>query len=412
MPKKIIPLSDIKIRTAKIKEKDYKIFDGEGLFILITKSGGKLWRLKYRYNNKEKSIALGTYPAVSLKDARNLKDEYKSLLAKEIDPSEYKKEKKEQIYREKNKDLNTFYKVSQEWLENYKSNVSENYHLKLDRHLENYIYPYIKNKSIEEVSRQDLIKILQELKKKGILETANRTYMLLNKIYKYATTLNYVKHNILSDIEKETILGKITKQNYPTLTKEKDIKGLLLAIDDYIGNPSTKMALKMLPYVFVRSENIRHCEWVEIDFKNKEWIIPASKMKIKKEFVLPLPDQVIKILKEVEEYKLDDKYVFPSFKYKNRPMSDNTLIAALRRMGYASHELVIHSFRSIFSTIAYENANIESGHNYTSEVIEELLAHTETNRVKAAYNHASYKEAKRGLIVWYGNYLDKLKENK
>lgn len=411
MPRKIIPLSDMKIRTAKEKDKDYKLFDGEGLYILITKSGGKLWRLKYRFNNKEKSIALGSYPAVSLKDARNLKDEYKSLLSKSIDPPEYKKDKKEEFSREKNKEINTFYKVSQEWLENYKPNVSEDYHLKLDKHLENYIYPYIKNKSIIEVTRQDLIKILQDLKKKGILETANRTYMLLNKIFKYATTLTYTKHNIVSDIEKEVILGKLTKQNYPTLTKEKDIKGLLLAIDDYQGEFSTKMALKMLPYVFVRNENIRYCEWSEIDFKNKEWIIPASKMKIKKEFILPLSDQVIKILKDVEEYKFDDKYVFPSSRDKTRPMSDNTLISALRRMGYSSEELVVHSFRSIFSTIAHEYANKENGHNYTPEVIEELLAHTETNRVKAAYNHATYKEAKRGLIVWYANFLDKLKEN-
>jgi integrase len=183
----------------------------------------------------------------------------------------------------------------------------------------------------------------------------------------------------------------------------------LLAIDEYSGDYTTKMALKMLPYVFVRSYNIRHCKWDEIDFKNKLWIIPANKMKTKIEFILPLPKQVIEILEEVKEYTEDSKYVFPSFRAKDRPMSDNTMISALRRMGFTKEEFVPHSFRAMFSTIAYESANTKDGHNFTGEVIEALLAHKEINKIKAAYNRASYKEAMANLMDWYANYLDGVK---
>ena len=317
-----------------------------------------------------------------------------------------KKSKLEKIKFEEKKKENTFYKVSQEWHQNYKTEVSENYHIKLDRALENYLYPYIKNKPIEEITRLDIIEILQGLKNKGLIDTASRVFMLLNKIYKYAVTLEYVPHNIIADIEQKNILGKREKNHYPTFTKKEDIKGLLLAIDEYSGDYTTKMALKMLPFVFVRSFNIRHCEWSEIDFENKEWLIPASKMKTKSEFILPLSNYVIELLTEVKRFTSNSKYVFASFKDKNRPMSENTLISALRRMGYTKEEFVPHSFRAMFSTIAYENMN---EHQCSGEVIEALLAHKETNKVKEAYNRATYKQGMKKLIEWYNNYLEDIK---
>jgi len=409
MARTTLPLTATQIKTAKAKEKDYKLFDGGGLFLLVAKTGGKRWRLKYRFNNKEKVIALGTYPNFSLKDVRAIRDEYKSLVAKGIDPNELKKQVKKEAEIIEKKRENTFYKVSQEWHENYKSEVSENYHIKLGRALENYVYRYMKNKPIEEVTRLDLIEILKVLKERDLQDTASRVFMIINKIYKYAVTLEYVSHNIVADIESKNILGKREKKHYPTFTKEKDIKGLLLAIDGYSGDYTTKMSLKMLPYVLVRSYNIRYCEWSEIDFKTKEWIIPASKMKTKTEFILPLPNQVIEILEEVKQFTGNGQYVFPSFRAKDKPMSDNTLIGALRRMGYTKEEFVPHSFRAMFSTIAYENMNIANGHDSSGEVIEALLAHKESNKIKEAYNRANYKEGMRNLIKWYANYLDKIK---
>ena len=211
MAKSILPLTATQIKTSKPKDKDYKLFDGGGLFLLIATSGGKRWRLKYRFNNKEKIIALGTYPSISLKDAREIRDEYKSLIAKGIDPNDQKKQSKEEINISEKKKENTFYKVSQEWLENYKSEVTENYHIKLGRALDNYVYSFIKNKPIEEITRLHIIEILQDLKSKNILDTAKRVYMLLNKIFKYAVTLEYVPHDIIADIEQKIIIEKVEK---------------------------------------------------------------------------------------------------------------------------------------------------------------------------------------------------------
>lgn len=403
------PLTATKIKEAKPKEKDYKLFDGGGLFLFVSKSGGKHWKLKYRFNNKEKTYAIGPYPAITLSKARIKKEELKILIADGIDPNDKKKQEKEKIKAVEIKKENTFYKVSQKWLKSYASHVTENYHTKLGKALDNYIYPYIKNKAIDEITRLELIDIMEKLKERELLETARRTMMLLNKIFKYAVTHELTPHNIVADIEVKDILGKKVKKHYPTLTKEKDIKGLLLAIDGYSGDYFTKKALQVLPYVFVRSYNIRHMEWEEIDLKTKEWIIPDKKMKTKIEFTLPLPKQVIAILEEVKENATSNIYVFPSPIHKDRPLSDNTLISALRRMGYTKEEFVPHSFRAMFSTIANEKANDKDGHIYTGEVIEACLAHKEQNLIKAAYNRSNYKEAMRGLIEWYANYLEGVK---
>ncbi|TLP36936.1 tyrosine-type recombinase/integrase [Arcobacter arenosus] len=411
MARKTIPLTNTEIKAAKAKEKDYKLFDGEGLFLLIAKTGGKRWRLKYRFNNKEKVIALGTYPTISLKEARTKKDEYKNMIANNIDPSEKRKQSKEENKIQEIQKLNTFYKISQEWLESYKYEVTERYLNKLERSLELYVYSFIKDRPIEQIKRLEIIDILKDLKNRELLETAKRVYMLLNKIFMYAVTMEYAPHNIIADIDQNTIIGRVEKKHYPTFIKEKDIKGLLLAIDDYSGDYTTKMALKILPYIFVRSYNIRHMEWIEIDFNKKEWTIPANKMKTKTEFILPLPNQVITLLEEIKQFSGDEQYVFPSFRHNDRPMSDNTLVSALRRMGYTKDEFVPHSFRSMFSTIAYENANHEAGHKFTSEVIEALLAHKEKNKIKDAYNRASYKEGMRELIQWYANWLNNLKKD-
>lgn len=412
MARRTTPLTATEVKSAKPKDKDFKLFDGGGLYLLVTKSGGKHWKLKYRMSGKEKKVSLGAYPAISLSDARGLREKYKSEIAKQIDPNEKKKQIKEEVKEEKVKKENTFYKVSQKWLKNYESQVSENYHTRLGRALENYVYPTIKHKPIDEITRLEVIAILEDLKAKELLETARRTMMLLNKVYKYAVTHELTPHNIIADIEVKDILGKKVKKHYPTFTKEKDIRGLLLAIDEYTGDYFTKMALKVLPYVFVRSYNIRHMEWNEIDFESKEWVIPDSKMKTNEEFILPLPLQTIDLLKEVQENATSDIYVFPSPIHTNRPLSDNTLISALRRMGYTKEEFVPHSFRAMFSTIAYEKANDRDGHGKTGEVIEACLAHKEPNQIKGAYNRAEYKEAKRKVFQWYADYLDSIKNNK
>ena len=413
MARIVKPLNDSQLKNAKPKDKSYTLADGNGLHLLVKTTGTKLWEFIYKSptTHKRRKTSFGNYPQITLSTARDKRNEYLNLVTKGIDPIDEKQNKKIKILKINEDQKNTFKKVSLEWLKSYESEVSENYHMKLSRSFELYVYPFIQNKPIMNVTRLDLIEILKDLKEKDLRETANRTFMLLNKVFMYATMLEIIPHNITADIDKNVILGKRVIKNYPTLTKEKDIKGLLLSMDEYGGDYTTKKALQILPYIFVRSFNIRHCEWCEIDFENNIWTIPKEKMKVKKEFVLPLPHQVIKHLEELREFSGDGKYVFPSLRGKDNPMSDNTMISALRRMGYTKEELVPHSFRSIFSTIAYENMNIskeKGGHTLQSEVIESLLAHEEQNKVKSAYNRAEYLNAKRELIQWYADYLDNL----
>lgn len=413
------PLNDTKIRTSKPKDKEYKLFDGGGLYLSITPKGGKWWRLKYFFNAKENRLSLGTYPTVSLKQARKQRDELKELISQGIDPSQKRKDDKATNQAIEAKKENTFYTVSQKWHTSYKSNVSENYHKKLSKALDNYLYAThelnskklsIKDKPIDEVTRKDIIFILEALKERGLQETANRTAVMLQQIFRYAVTHEYIPHNIIFDIDKKVVLGIRKQNNYPTITDPKEIKNLLLAIDNYNGDYSTQKALQILPYLFVRNSNLRLMEWTELDFEKNEWNIPKEKMKTKEAFILPLPHQVVTILKEIKENQMSNKYVFVSSVYKDRAISDNTLILALRRLGYTKEQLVPHSFRSIFSTIANTYANDpQKGHGYTSEVIEALLAHKEPNKVKSAYNRATYIEAMRGLIEWYANYLDEVK---
>ena len=249
MARQTKPLTAKELQAAKPKEKKYKLSDGQGLFLLIEPNGSKVWRLKYRFENKEKEYAIGVYPTITLVKARQKRGELRELIADGININDLKKQNKITSKINKHKNDNTFYKVSQEWLDNYESEVSENYHIKLGKALENYVYSYIKNKAINEISRLDIIEILQDLKKKDLQETGKRVFMLLNKIFKYAVTLEYAPHNIIADIEQKIILGKRDKKHYPTFTKAKDIKALLLAIDEYSGDYTTKMAIKMLPYI-------------------------------------------------------------------------------------------------------------------------------------------------------------------
>ena len=409
MARIVTPLTSTQIKNAKPKLKKYKLFDGGGLFLMIMPNGSKYWKLSYRLQGKSREYSIGVYPDISLVGAREERERMRKLVATGVDISSYKKNKKIESMKEYETQNNSFHTVAILWWNSYKSEVSERYHNKLLRTLELHVFPYFKQKAIHEISRLDIINAISILKEKRFLETANKTLIILHKIFMYAVTYEYVPHNIIADIDKKTIIGKQTKRNYPTFTTNKDIRALLLSIDDYSGDYSTKKALQFLPYVFVRSYNIRHCEWSEIDLKDCIWSIPAIKMKTKTDFVLPLPMQAVNILKTMQEFRGDEKYVFPSFRSKDRPMSDNTLISAIRRMGYTKDEFVPHGFRAMFSTIAYEYANIDGGHGCTGEVIEALLAHKETNKVKGAYNRAQYVEPMRKLIQWYANYLDRIK---
>jgi len=406
-------LTDTAIKSFKAKEKAYTKSDGSGLQLLIKTDGAKLWEFRYTSPTTltRRKTSFGTYPVVTLADARAKAIEVNKMIFSGIDYIEKKQEIKINKAKEKKENeikQTTFKNVAELWLKSYESEVTENYHTKISRALELYTYPFIGNTPITEIKRLDLISILTDLKDRGLKETANRTFQLMGKVFMYAVTMEFTPHNITADIDKKIVLGKKEIVNYPTLTKEDDIKGLLLAIDNYKGDTVTQKAIKILPYLFVRSFNLRHMEWAEIDLTKHEWTIPKEKMKMKTEFVLPLPFQVIKILEDIKQFSENQKYVFPSFRL-NKPLSDNTFITALRRMGYTKEEMVPHSFRSIFSTLANENSHL---HKQSHDVIEALLAHKEKNQVRGAYNRAEYTNQMRELIQWYADYLDNLKGGK
>ena len=402
-------LSDTAIKALKPKDKAYIKSDGNGLQLLIKTDGTKLWEFRYTSPTtlKRRKTSFGTYPTVTLIKAREEALRACKMVYDGIDYIDLNKCSKQAKQKEQNTKDNTFKKIASEWLESYKNEVSENYHAKISRALELYTYSKIGNIPIGEVTRLDVISILSDLKTRNLKETARRTLQLVGKVFMYAVTMELAPHNITSDIDKKTVLGKKEITNYPTLTKEEDVKGLLHAIDNYKGDTVTQKAMQLLPYIFVRSFNLRHMEWSEVDFTKQEWTIPKEKMKMKHEFVLPLPKQAISILNKMKEFSSNEKYVFPSFRL-NKPLSDNTFITALRRMGYTKEEMVPHSFRSIFSTISNENSHL---HKYSFDVIEALLAHNEKNQVRGAYNRANYKDQMRGLIQWYADYLDKIKNS-
>jgi integrase len=309
----------------------------------------------------------------------------------------------------KTKEL-TFYTLSQRWLEYKKPNIADNTYLNLERSLELYIYPKIRDKNLFLIKRNELLEIPIELQKRGLTNVPRRVLYTIRSVLKFGVMFEYLEKNTLSDISIKDVLGDLKENHFPTITDNEQIAKLLRDIDSYHGHYHVKMGLRILPYLFVRSSNLRFMEWSEIDFDKKEWIIPAKKMKTRVAFTFPLPYQAVSILKEIEKFQKDNKIETP-YVFSNRlcsTPSSNTFIRAFRRMGYTSKEFVPHGFRSMFSTVAYREANNPNGHNYTGEVIEACLAHVESNKIKSAYNRGDYEEAKRGLVQWYADFLDKI----
>lgn len=397
-------LTELELKKAEIKDKDYKLSDGDGLYFVIRKNGSKFFRLDFRYGGKRLSMSLGVYPKTTLKEARDKTLEAKKLLNNNINPISEKKLNKitEEI------SLNF---VINKWLEIRKLNSSENTYLTNQRILKN-ISDKIGNIAIKDIQRQNYIDLILDIQKKGRIETGLRILSLLFKIYQFAVTNGYIEHNIIVDIDKESTLLKNKVTHLPAITEKKDIKQLLNDIysleDRFRSHISTIYIFKLIPYVFVRSENIRLMCWDDLDLEKGYWAIPKEKMKMNVDFVCPLPLQAIKLIKEIEPFtRHRSKYVFPSPQKSDRGVSGATLADTLNRLGYQNRHC-FHGFRSMFSTIAHE---LYKEHGFHSDIIEACLAHKEKNRVKASYNRESkfkYFDEKKELIQWYADWLDKL----
>jgi integrase len=415
--REVTPLKDSQVKNALPKEKKYTLPDGNGLQLLIKPDGKKIWEIRYTVEGKPKATTAGSYPAVSLAKARAKRDELKSKVNNGIDPIQEKKASKEQklIEEETLKAesailLNTFEKVSREFIDSITGELVPRYHsLKLAR-LENHIFPYIGKKPINDVTRMMIIECLDRLKAANKADTALRTLNIISQVYRYAVTREITPHNITADIDKRFVIGKIERTNMPTITDPKKVGILLKAIDNYHGELIVKSALQLATLTAQRPYNIRFAEWDEFDLIKNEWTIPADKMKMKRPHIVPITKQIKEVLENLRPHtQHKSKYLFHSLHTTIKPISENTMNQALRRLGYSKEEIVGHGFRAMFSTIANENITV---HGYHTDVIERCLAHVEGNKVKGAYNHAEYTKERLGLMQWYADYLDAVKTKK
>jgi integrase len=385
--------------------KKNKLADGKGLYLIIKPNGSKLWRFDFRYGNKNLSMSFGIYPEVSLKEAREKREEARELLSKNINPISVKRIKRAS-------EALTLDMIINEWLELRAKSSSEATIIQ-NRRMLNNITNWLGNIAIKDIKRVDIINILEKIQNKGVIETAHRLLSLMNKIYMFAVTKEYIEHNIIADIDKKSVLVPSNKNiHHPAITSPDEIKELLKDINSmgekYKSNISVIFIFKIIPYVFVRSENIRLMRWNELDLQKGIWEIPKEKMKTHIDFVCPLSRQAVDIIKQIEPYSRHRSgFVFPSPSKNDRGVSGATLSDTLNRLGYKNRH-TFHGFRSMFSTITYE---YYKEHGFHSDIIESCLAHKEKNRVKAAYNRESkykYFEEKKELMQWWADWLDKI----
>ena len=394
-------LTDTSIRAIKPTGKAQKITDGKGLYLYVTPQGGKSWRMAYRFGGKQKTLCLGAYPAVSLKQARDKRDAAKSQLADGIDPSIAKKEAKAAAAAVAARQSNTFARVALQWLEAHQTKVSERRAKSTLRRLEMYLFPAFGDKAIEDLEPQDILKAVQPAVTMRKIDTARTLCGIASQVCRYARLMHMVKYNVADGLT--AALPRKPENHYATIIDPVEIGHLLCNIHDYRGYFPVSYALKIMPYVFVRSTELRGAQCAEIDFNKALWTIPAVRMKMKRPHIVPLARQTLELFSELHEITGDGVYCFPSTHSRTTVVSDMGLLNALRRMGYARGTMTIHGFRSMASTLLNEQG-------FRADVIEIQLAHIEQNFVRAAYNHAEYIEERRNMMQRWADYLDGLRE--
>jgi integrase len=392
-----MPLNEMKVRNAKPKDKPYKISDSDGLYLFVTEKGGRLWRFKYRFDAKEKLLALGAYPEIGLYDARQRRDEARKQIANNIDPSAVRKAQKQSSIQE----TETFELIAREWHERFKATWSEGHATTIMDRMERDLFPWIGKRPIAEIKAPELLVAMRRVEARGALETAHRIKTIAGQVFRYAISTGRAERDISPDLK--GALPQPQEKHRAAITDPAEVGKLLRAIDDYSGSFVVKCALKIAPLVFVRPGELRHMEWSELDFETAQWNIPAGKMKMKEPHLVPLSDQVIKILKELQGLTGRSRYVFPSGRSYDRSLSDNAILAALRRMGYAKDEMSGHGFRAMARTILDEVLQIRP------DFIEHQLAHAVRDPNGRAYNRTAHLNERRKMMQTWADYLDGLK---
>lgn len=387
-------LTDTAVRNAKPRDTRYRLSDCDGLYLEISPNGSKWWRLRYKYHGKERMISLGVYPQVSLKMARGRRDEAKAMLAEGRNPQG-------EVTPQQNadpEDVITFSKVTDEWFK-FKEKTWSETNIKKMRIRRNAYLKLIPEKPFDKLELEDFLPVLKDIEARGKYETCIRVAQMCSQICRYGKILKLIAHNPLEDISQLLVTPKVSHR--AAILETDKIGKLLCDIDYYSGFPSVRYALKIMPYVFVRSGELRMAKWDEIDFSKAEWIIPAERMKMRKSHWVPLAKQVVSLFQELKKFSTGD-LCFPSTMSKSKCISDVGLLNALRHIGYAREIMCIHGFRAIASTTLNEIG-------YRPDLIEAQLAHCEKDTIRAAYNRAEYFEERRNMMQHYADYLDSLK---
>lgn len=387
-------LTDIIAKNAKSQKAQYKLFDEKGLFLLVAPNGSKYWRMKYRFDGKEKLLSFGTYPETSLKEARNKRDVARKQIQESFDPSQEKKLAK--LTRLVNAE-NSFENVAREWHEKQNQRYTPKHSKTVLKRLETDIFPLLGSRPINQITAAELLVTIQKIEKRGAVDLSHRILQSSGQIFRYAIATARADRDISADLRGALTVRK--KVNHANL-KEDELPEFLQKLANYHGEPQTKLALQMLVLTFVRTAELRGAKWSEINFETSEWHIPAERMKMKEKHIVPLSKQVIELLKQIRRLHNNPDFVFPSRINPNKSTSENTLIYAIYRMGYHS-KATAHGFRATASTILNEK-----GFRY--DVIEKQLAHGERNKVRASYNHAQYLPERKEMMQWWADNLEKL----
>lgn len=397
--KEIPPLSltDPKVRTAKSKAKAFKLADEKGLFLYVTPSGSKYWRLKYRYQGKEKLLALGVYPDVSLALARDRRDDARKLLSSDIDPGEHRKVMKT---ASADRAANSFELVAREWFVKHSSNWVASHADKIIRRLERDVFPWLGAKPVAEITPPDLLMVLRRIESRGAIETAHRAMSNCGQVFRYAVATGRTERDPSQDLK--GALPPVKVKHFAAQTDPKRVGELLRTFDDYQGTLIVRCALRLAPLLFVRPGELRHALWADIDFEAAQWSYIVTKTN--SPHIVPLATQSVAILKELHPLTGNSTFVFPSARSNSRPMSDNAILAALRRLGISKEEATGHGFRATARTLLDEILKARP------DIIEHQLAHAVRDPNGRAYNRTAHLPERKKMMQDWANYLDSIKK--
>ena len=378
-----------------------KLTDGNGMYLLVHKNGSKYWRMDYRFEGKRKTLALGVWPETTLTKAREMRDQARILMQDKIDPLEQKK-KLDRIRSEDHQ--RTFALLTEEWMKRQTSRWTEKHTSDVKRSLENHVFPDLGDRPINEIERSEVLQVLRKLEGANKYEATHRARQRIEAVFNFAIITGDCENNPAAGLTKA--LTPPTKKKMPSL-KPEELPEFLSRLEEYQGHRLTYLAMRFMLYTFVRTKELRAAEWIEFDLKelDPKWKIPSERMKMRREHVVPLSSQAIEVLNKVSEISGAEKLVFPGQQNPTRPMSENTMLYALYRMGYHSRATT-HGFRSVASTILNESGL------WNPDFIERQLAHVETNKVRSAYDRSEHLSERRKMMQWWADHLDSMMAEK